>query len=100
MTHASSEAEMKAHLGKLDDVGARINTAVTSANATMDPMAFGLLGMPLAGICAAAAAIATNAIEKASDSATGHYREFADMALHIKSNDEAQATTLDGTYRE
>jgi hypothetical protein len=99
MTHASSEAEMKAHLGKLDDVGARINTAVTSANATMDPMAFGLLGMPLAGICAAAAALATNAIEKASDSAVEHYREFADMALHIRSNDEAQAAHLGGMHR-
>jgi hypothetical protein len=99
MTHASSEGEMKAHLGKLDDVGARINTAVTSANATMDPMAFGLLGMPLAGICAAAAAIATNAVEKASDSAVEHYREFADMALHIKSSEEAHAAHLDGMHR-
>ncbi|ANZ42216.1 hypothetical protein BBK82_46085 [Lentzea guizhouensis] len=99
MTHASSEAEMKAHLGKLDDVGSRINTAVTSANATMDPMAFGLLGMPLAGICAAAAAIATNAIEKASDTAVEHYREFADMALHIKTHEEARAATFDGMHQ-
>ena len=100
MNHASDEAEMKAHLGKLDDVGARINTAVTSANATMDPMAFGLLGMPLAGICAAASAIATNAIEKAADSAVAHHREFADMALHIKTNEQAQAADLDGMYRK
>ncbi|SFQ97920.1 hypothetical protein SAMN04488564_101538 [Lentzea waywayandensis] len=100
MNHASDEAEMKAHLGKLDDIGARINTAVTSANATMDATAFGLLGMPLAGICAGASALAANAIEKASDSAVAHYREFADMALHIKSNEQAQATNLDGTHRK
>ncbi|WP_330277448.1 hypothetical protein OG205_18330 [Lentzea sp. NBC_00516] len=100
MNHASDEAEMKAHLGKLDDIGARINTAVTSANATMDATAFGLLGMPLAGICAGASALAANAIEKAADSAVAHHREFADMALHIRTNEQARAADLDGMYRK
>ncbi|MEU3643637.1 hypothetical protein AB0E59_09700 [Lentzea sp. NPDC034063] len=100
MNHASDEAEMKAHLGKLDDVGARINTAVTSANATMDATAFGLLGMPLAGICAGASALAANAIEKAADSAVEHYREFAGMASHIRSNEQVQASNLDGMHRK
>lgn len=100
MTHSSSEAEMQAHLKKLDDVGARINTAIGAADATMNPMAFGILGAPLAGICSAAQAIATNAIKTASDSATDHYRSFAAMALDIKNHEEARAATFDGMHQK
>jgi hypothetical protein len=76
MTHSSNEGEFLAHLKKLDDVGARINTAIGVADSTMNPLAFGILGAPLAGICAAAQAIASDAITKASDAAADHYRRF------------------------
>jgi hypothetical protein len=98
MTHSSSEAEFLAHLKKLDDVGARINTAIGAADSTMNPMAFGILGAPLAGICAAAQAIASDAITKASDAAADHYRRFHEMSLHIKTNDQVQGQTFDGIH--
>ncbi|GAA2673974.1 MULTISPECIES: hypothetical protein [Actinosynnema] len=98
MRHSSDEGELRAHLSKLDDVGARINEAVSAVEQTSNPMAFGALGAPLMAICAAAQAMAGSAIDEAAESAVEHHRAFGAMALDIRHNEQARVSAFDGMH--
>lgn len=96
MTNTIDPEQMRAHARKLDELGGRINTALDAAGQTMHPEAFGLLGIPLAGICSGAQYLATDAIRSAADAALDHVKRVDKWTEAVVRNDEAQAGMFGG----
>lgn len=99
MTYRISLEEMEAHAKKLDDIGQRVNTAFGAGEAASNSEAFGLLGIPLMGICAAAQHMAMNTLREATDAAGDHVKRVHLWREDVKNNDETQADLFDGIHR-
>ncbi|MEV6906319.1 hypothetical protein [Amycolatopsis sp. NPDC051071] len=65
-------AELEAHRKKIDDLGQRVAMTGSAADAAMGDEAFGLVGIPLAAICAAVQSLAKTAIESAVEASADH----------------------------
>lgn len=83
--------EMDSHAGRLNEIGGRINTALSAADTTSNPEAFGLLGIPLAGLCAAAQYMAMNSLKAAAEAALDHHKRVMDWREDVKNTEEMQA---------
>ena len=99
MNNSIDPEQMRAHAKKLDELGGRINTALGAADQTMHPEAFGLLGIPLAGICSAAQFAATATIRSAADAALDHVKRVDKWTEAVERNDEDQASMFGGIHR-
>ncbi|MEO6090373.1 MAG: hypothetical protein ABIQ18_45455 [Umezawaea sp.] len=99
MTYRIDPDEMAAHTKKLDDVGKQVSTALEAGHAASHPEAFGLLGIPLMGICAAAQHLAMSTLREAADASVDHVKRVHAWREHVVRNDEAQADMFDGVYR-
>lgn len=66
--------ELEAHRRKLDALSGRVNMALSAAGETMHPEAFGLVGLPLAAICAITQTIASSSLSSASEASIDHVK--------------------------
>jgi hypothetical protein len=96
MNNSIDPEQMRAHAKKLDELGGRITTTLGAADQTMHPEAFGLLGIPLAGICSAAQFVATSTIRSAADAALDHVKRVDRWTEAVERNDEDQANLFGG----
>ncbi len=64
--------ELATHRGTIDYLGQRVAMTGSAADAAMGDEAFGLVGIPLAAICAAAQSLAKTAIESAVEASADH----------------------------
>ncbi|WP_328446769.1 hypothetical protein [Amycolatopsis sp. NBC_00438] len=85
--------ELQTHREHIEALTDRIDRCKEAAQATEHPEAFGLLGIPLAAICAVAQQVAEIAIESAS---TASYDHSARIQLwqQMKNADEAEFKDL------
>ena len=88
--------EMQSHTGRLNEIGGRINTAMSAADTTSNPEAFGLLGIPLAALCAAAQYGAMNTLKEAAEAALDHHKRVIDGREDVKNNEEMQTDRFKG----
>ncbi|GLZ31932.1 hypothetical protein Lesp02_41200 [Lentzea sp. NBRC 105346] len=100
MNYRISPEEMEAHSKKLSDVGDRVNTALGAGEASSHPEAFGLLGIPLMGICSAAQFMAMNVLRDAAEAALDHVKRVDAWREDVKNNEETQTAVFDGMYNE
>ncbi|MEU5697065.1 hypothetical protein [Actinosynnema sp. NPDC020468] len=100
MTYRIDLTEMDAHAKKLDDIAHRVNTAAGAGQASSHPEAFGLLGIPLMAICAAAEHSAVDTLNDAVDAASDHLERVHDWREDVRTNEEANTTMFDGMYTE
>ena len=98
MTYRINPEEMDAHAKKLEDVGQRMNTALGAGDAASNPEAFGLLGIPLMGVCAAAQHMAMNALREASDAALDHVKRVRSWREDVQNNEDDQTALFDGIH--
>jgi hypothetical protein len=96
MTNSIDPEQMRAHAKKLDELGGRINTALGAADQTVHPEAFGLLGMPLAGICSGAQYLAADALRSAAEAALDHVERVTKWTDAVVRNDDDQANLFGG----
>ncbi|KFU79144.1 hypothetical protein SAMN04489729_5000 [Amycolatopsis lurida] len=65
-------AELAAHRNTIDYLGQRVAMTGSAADAAMGDEAFGLVGIPLAAICATVQSLARSAIESAVEASADH----------------------------
>lgn len=99
MTYDIDLAEMASHAAKLRDVADRVGIAADAGKTTSHPEAFGLLGTPLAAICATAQDSAMTTLRQAVDAAADHVTRFDGWREHVRANDQTQSEIFDRTYR-
>lgn len=99
MTYRINLDEMDAHAQKLVEVGQRVNMAAAAGDAASNPEAFGLLGIPLMAICAAAQHMAVNTLREASDAALDHVERVRSWREDVQNNEENQTALFDGMHR-
>ncbi|WP_394621182.1 hypothetical protein JNUCC0626_19445 [Lentzea sp. JNUCC 0626] len=90
MNYRIDLGEMESHAGRVNQIGARVNTAVGAGSAADNPEAFGLLGIPLAAICSGAQHRAMNVLKEAAEAATDHHKRVLAWREDVKDNEEAQ----------
>ena len=90
MNYRIDLTEMDNHAGRLNEIGARINTAIGAADTTSNPEAFGLLGVPLAAICSAAQFMAMNTLKDAAEAALDHHKRVTDWREDVRNLEEMQ----------
>ena len=96
MNYRIDLSEMDNHARRVDEIGGRIGTAIGAGNASSNSEAFGLLGIPLAGLCAAAQWAAMNTLKEAADAALDHHKRVLDWREDIKNNEEMQTDRFKG----
>jgi len=85
--------ELQKHRENIEAITDRIDKCKEAARATEHPEAFGLLGIPLAAICAVAQQVAEIAIESASTSSYDHSTRIQ-LWQQMKEADEAEFKDL------
>ena len=85
--------ELHAHREHIEAITDRIDRCKEAARATEHPEAFGLLGLPLAAICAVAQQVAEIAIESASTASYDHSTRIR-LWQQLKDADEAEFKSL------
>jgi hypothetical protein len=85
--------ELQAHREHIEAITDRIDRCKEAARATEHPEAFGLLGIPLAAICAVAQQVAEIAIESASTASYEHSTRIQ-LWQQLKDADEAEFEDL------
>lgn len=99
MNYRIDLTEMDNHAGRLNEIGGRINTAMSAADTTSNPEAFGLLGIPLAALCSAAQFMAMNTLREASEAALDHHKRVLDWREDIKNVEQMQTDRFkDGSF--
>ncbi|MFD8497933.1 hypothetical protein [Amycolatopsis sp. NPDC059657] len=80
--------ELDAHKKKLDALSGRVNMALSAAGETMHPEAFGLVGIPLAGICAITQTIASSSLSSASEASIDHVKRVQTWKEHKEMDED------------